>query len=602
MRRMPLKAVLPVLLLLLTLGLAACGDDDEDGGGGGQTAADFPPPTAPPDDAKKGGTLTVVSSGDVDFIDPGAGFYQFTYILDYATQRGILGWPPDEDEEPQPDLADGPPEISNDFKTITFKIKDGVKYSPPVNREIKAQDFKYAIERGMLPGVATGYHSSYFSEIVGYDEALAAVEENDSVAPNLSGITTPDDRTLVIKLERPTSGLVTGALSLPIGAPVPEEYAKEFDAESPSTYAEHVVGTGPYMIQNDSEGNVTGYKPGKSISLVRNPNWDPSTDYRPAYLDAIEIKEGFADANSAVRRILTGESQVNGDILPEPQGLKLAATEYPDQMGLTPGSGDRYISLNTSLPPFDDLNVRKAVLAGFDREAVRLARGGPLAGDIPTHFLWPLIPGFEEAGGEEGPGFDFLANPQGDDAVAAKYFRKAGFESGKYEGDEQILVIGENTGVDKRVSEVVRDEFTKLGFKVNLREVSSDTMYTKFCNVVATNYNVCSTVGWIADFKDPQAVLDVPFSGEAIVPTNNSNWPLLDVPAINKAMNRDTFVSDPEERAQAWAEIDRMITAQAPAVPYNWDTQPTLWSANVNAVLNLNNATIDLSFTSLENP
>src|SRR5215216_2136336 len=85
MLRMPLKVALPLLLLVLTLGLAACGGDEE--GDGGQTAEDFPPATAPPDDAKEGGTLQVIASGDIDFMDPGAGYYQFTYILDYATQR-----------------------------------------------------------------------------------------------------------------------------------------------------------------------------------------------------------------------------------------------------------------------------------------------------------------------------------------------------------------------------------------------------------------------------------------------------------------------------------------------------------------------------------
>ena len=68
--------------------------------------------------------------------------------------------------------------------------------------------------------------------------------------------------------------------------------------------------------------------------MVRNPNWDPSTDYRPAYLDRIEFREGFTDVNSATRQILTGESQVNGDILPEPQGLKLAAHRVPGPAAL----------------------------------------------------------------------------------------------------------------------------------------------------------------------------------------------------------------------------------------------------------------------------
>jgi peptide/nickel transport system substrate-binding protein len=601
MQRIRLKALLPLLLLVFTLGvgLAACGDDDDDGGGG-QTAEDFPPQTAPPDDAKRGGTLQVISAADIDFMDPGAAFYQFTYILDYAWLRGLLGWPPDERDAPQPDLADGEPEVSDGGKTVTFKIKDGVRYSPPVDREIRAADFKYAIERGLLPGVANGYMSSYFGDIVGFDQAVAAVETNDTVAPNISGITAPDDRTLVIKLARPTAPVVIGALALPLGVPVPEEYAKQFDTEQPSAYGEYTVGTGPYMVENNAEGNLTGYNPGRSITVVRNPNWDPETDYRPAYLDRIEFREGFTDVNSATRRVLEGESQVVGDIIPEPQGLKLAATQFPDQLAVVPGSGDRYPSLNTSKPPFNDINVRKAVVAGVDREALRLARGGPLAGDIPTHFIFPLIPGFEESGGEEGFGFDFMSDPNGDPELAAEYFRKAGMESGKYEGDEEILVIGENSGIDKRVSEVLRDELAQLGFNVNLREVSSDTMYTRFCSVPATNYDVCATVGWIADFRDPQAVLQVPFSGEAIISTNNYNWPLLDDPAINEAMDRAALVTDPEERAQAWADINEMVTAQAPAIIYNWDSQGVVFSSNVNAVISLNNSTIDLSFTSLK--
>jgi peptide/nickel transport system substrate-binding protein len=599
MRRVMMKAVFPVLLVLLTLGLAACGDDNG-GGGGGLTASDFPPVTAPPDDAQKGGTLQVINAADVDFLDPGAGYYQPTYIVDFATQRTILGWPPDEVKEPQPDLAESQPTISDDFKTITFKIKKGIKYSPPVNREITSADFKYAIERGMLPGVATGYHSAYLGDLEGYDEATTAVEQDDSVAPDISGITTPDDQTLVLKLTQPTAAVVVQALSLPIGAPVPEEYAKKFDAESPSTYGEHLVGTGPYMIENDDQGNLTGYNPGKEIIMVRNPNWDPSTDYRPAYLDRIEFLEGFTDVNSATRKILTGKSQVNGDILPEPEGLKLAATKYPDQLEVIGGTGNRYISLNTAIPPFNDINVRKAVLASADREALRLARGGELTGAIATHFIGPGFPGFEEAGGEKGTGLDFLANPGGDQALAAKYMRKAGFKSGKYEGSKPILVFGENSGVDKSVSDVVGDIFTKLGFKVNLREVSSDTVYTKFCNVPKTNYNACATTGWVKDFNDPQSMLDVPFNGQSIVPTNNSNWPLLDVPAINKAMDKAKLVSDPQERLKAWGEIDDMVTAQAPAIPYLWDTQPGVRSANVAGVTNLFNATIDLSFTSLK--
>ena len=83
------------------------------------------------------------------------------------------------------------------------------------------------------------------------------------------------------------------ALSLPISAPVPEEYAKKYDAENPSTYGEHQVAT----VRPELRHGKLRLQPGKEIKLVRNPNWDPNTDWRPAYVDKIDIQEGFADTD-----------------------------------------------------------------------------------------------------------------------------------------------------------------------------------------------------------------------------------------------------------------------------------------------------------------
>jgi peptide/nickel transport system substrate-binding protein len=590
-----------LVAMLAAVGMAACGGDDDEG----DTEAletEFPAPTSPPEDAQEGGTLEVISSGDVDYLDPGAAYYQYTYMFDSAMHRTLMNWPPAETEEPVPDLAEDEPEISEDNRTITFTLRDGVRFSPPVDREVTSADVKYALERALLPGVANGYAPSYLTDITGFEDAQKAAEEDDTVAPDISGITTPDDRTLVIRLDVPEVAIadtVVQVLSLPISAPVPEEYAKEFDAESPSTYGTHVVATGPYMVENNEEGELTGYEPGKSIHFVRNPNWDPETDERPAYLDEIEVRAGFTDVTSASRRILEGDSQVSGDIVPTPAALKLAAQEFPEGLTLTP-SGNRYVSLNTTIPPFDDINVRKAVIAAADREALRLARGGELIGEIATHFLPPEFPGFEDAGGVEGTGLDFLAEPTGDPELAAEYFRKAGYESGTYEGDEELLMVGENAGVDQKVAEVALELFESLGFNINFRQVDSDVMYTKFCNVPRNEIAICPNVGWLPDFRDGQAMLDATFNGEGIVPTNNSNWPELDVPEINDAIAEARLIDDPEERDEAWGEIDTMITEQAPAIPYIWDNFPNINSANVNVVINKFNANTDLSYTSLQ--
>jgi len=110
---------------------------------------------------------------------------------------------------------------------------------------------------------------------------------------------------------------------------------------------------------------------------------------------------------------------------------------------------------------------------------------------------------------------------------------------------------------------------------------------------------VCTNVGWIKDFQDPQAMLLVPFSGDAIVPSNNSNWPLLDDPGVDKAIDDAIYIDDPDQRAEAWGVIDDMVMAQAPAVPWVWDNQSNIQSADVAGVINLFNANWDLSFTSI---
>jgi len=474
-----------------------------------------------------------------------------------------------------------------------------------------------------MPGVANGYTSVYLGALEGFKEAQAAVKKNPTVAPNISGIQTPDDHTIVFKLTQPESAVVIQTLSLPVSAPVPEEYAKQFDAKTPSTYGNYVVFTGPYMVQNDCvsssgkvtdpncSGKLTGYTPGKEIDLVRNPNWDANTDFRPAYLDSITIQEGFTDPTTASQKILGGSDQVSGDFVPSKSIIQQVASgqKYsPDQMSFSPSGGNRFVALNTSEPPFNDINVRKAVIAGTDRTALRNTRGGELVGAVATHYIPPGIPGFEEAGGygvpkdpSTGKPLDFLANPNGNAQLAASYMKKAGFKSGKCEGSDcDITMVGDNTPPGSDTATVMKDQLEKLGFNVNLQEVEHSSMYTRFCSVVKSEPNVCPNVGWIKDFNDPQSILQVPFSGSTITasPANNSNWSQLNDPTINKAIDKGVTVPA-DQRASYWGKLDDQISAQAPAIPWVWDNEGYVRSNDVNGVVNLFNAEWDLSFSSV---
>ncbi len=595
-----------LLGLVALVALASCGSS---GSSTSQSASaessKFAPPTAPPSSAKKGGTLTVLTAGDVDYIDPGAAYYQFTYMIDASVDRTLVAWPPDDTTTPKPDLATGEPDVSSDGKTVTFHIHDNVQYSPPTgggagwNKPVVAADLKYAIERTLIPGVPNGYQSLYFNDIAGYDQAIAAAKKDPTKAPNLSGLETPNDTTLVIHLTQASSLGLIQALSLPAGAPIPQGYAAKFDAQNPSTYGQHQIDTGPYYIST--------YKPGTEIVLDRNPNWTGQNegDVRPAYLDKVVFQEGFSDTASAGKKILTGSASVNGDFSPDPETLKLAAQQYPDQLTLTPSGGNRYVALNTTKPPFNNINVRKAVVAASNREALRATRGGPLIGDIATHFIPPGMPGFEQAGGVAGPQgseYDFVQNPKGDMALAESYMKKAGSSTGMCEKNCDITMVGDNSPPGSDTAQVVKSQLSALGFNVNFHPVDHDVMYTKFCSSPANQPNVCPNVGWIKDFNDGQAMIDIPFNGGSINPENNSNWPQLNDQAINDALNKAKLITDPNQRAQEYGKIDDMITAQAPAIPWVWDNQGNISSKDVAVVINQFNANTDVAYTSLTNP
>ena len=271
------------------------------------------------------------------------------------------------------------------------------------------------------------------------------------------------------------------------------------------------------MVEADESGKLTGYTPGTEIKLVRNPNWDAATDYKPAYVDSITIKEGN-DPDVASRQILEGQSQVSGDFqLPAPILKSVSQGDQKDLMELSPPTGRfRYIAFRTDRPPFDNADVRRALNAAIDKEALRQAFGGPITGDIPTHYIPPGQPGFDEAGGEEGTGADFMAQPSGNLELAKEYMKKAGYESGMYDGP-QLTGVSDNATQQKNVTQVAVEQIKQLGFDVKMRYVVRDSMYTKFCQVPCNQPDVCPSVGWLKDFADPETLLNPVFNGKNIL-------------------------------------------------------------------------------------
>ena len=193
-----------VLLAVLAAGCGGGGDE-----GGGDTA---PSDTgAPPTDTgaggeggaggsgspQAGGTYRVGWEASFDFTDAFdvTGEYTATgWALYTLLVRKLVTYPGAEGAEGNtvvPDLATDTGQVSEDGLTWTFTLKDGIMFGPPVNREITSQDVKAAFDRIANPDIGSFGYPNYYTPITGFQDVI------DGKADTVSGIETPDDKTIV---------------------------------------------------------------------------------------------------------------------------------------------------------------------------------------------------------------------------------------------------------------------------------------------------------------------------------------------------------------------------------------------------------------------
>lgn len=617
---------------LLALGITACGSSNSSsssssGGGAGSASASSSSsgggassggsasvPLKPGEDptkesltgGKRGGTLTAYTSEDFAHLDPGESYFSLDYAVDYASQSPLFWYMPNQTQNVSPLLATEVPSTSNGGitdggKTVTVHIRHGVMFGPPVSREVTSADVAFAVERAANPNVANPYFPSYFGAAA--PAPLQGADKSSYKGGPIPGIKTPDKYTIVFHTTKPSGSFLVQALSLPISAPVPQSFVAPLDKQSPTTYGtKYLVSSGPYMIQSNTKTGLfqgIGYQTGKSLTLVRNPNWKQNGDPRPAYLDQINIKIG-GDATVIGQQVLKGSSSVQLDT-PTQSTVKLAYQQYPQDITFTSGSGDHYVALDNQHGVFSNVNLRRAAWANLDRAAIIKLRGGSLTGEPATHFIYPGVNGFEQAGGYPGPQVPWNKSLTGNLQVAEQYMKAAGYKSGKYTGNQTVQIVGANNGNSPAIMQLLNSDLTQLGFKTHVSPVDQSVMYAKYCGVPKQNIDACPTVGWIRDFADPLTVLYATFYGPAIVPTNNSNWGQVNNPQINAAMQKAALVSDPTARAQAWANVDKMLVDQAVAIPEDFDNQANIKSSNVIGVNAIwDEGSWDLNFTSLK--
>ncbi|HEU4899679.1 MAG TPA: ABC transporter substrate-binding protein, partial [Actinomycetota bacterium] len=374
------------LALVLGLLAAACGGNGDDSGGGNATVS-------------KGGVFRTATT-DLSFtngFDPtgeysARGFNLYAPLLRTLIGFRRVGGPPG--NELQPDLATELPQPTDGGLTYTFKLRQGVKWAPPLNREVTSADVAYAFQRINTAPLVAQYGFYYTGVIKGLDGKAKSADTKSS------GIETPDDQTIIFRLAQPTADFLY-RLTMTAAAPIPEEVGKCFTKAG--DYGRYVMSSGPYMIQGadkldisscDAMKPISGFDPSKKLYLVRNPNYDQATDtLRANNVDGIKIDVN-TNLGDIFDRIEQGELDASlGQEQPPKPVLQRFLTDPAKRPYLHTDLADAtgYLSMNLSVPPFDDLHIRKAVNWVLDRQALLQAEGGQAVVQPATHAIPPTV-------------------------------------------------------------------------------------------------------------------------------------------------------------------------------------------------------------------
>jgi peptide/nickel transport system substrate-binding protein len=604
------KRNLRVLALAAVLGLvaAACG-----GGGnetpGNQTGASGASGAA----LQQGGTVQAALISDIDAgFDPQKSYYSVTWeFYQCCLLRTLLSYNGKTTAEGgadlQPDIAVDQPEVSADGLTWTFTLKSGIKYGDPLSDvEVTSGDIVRALEREADPNASVGGYSFYYSIIQGFDDFGAGK------ADSITGLETPDDKTLVVTLTQP-SGYLPYLFSLVASAPIPPNPSNP-DAKlgiadgHTKDFGRFFVATGPYefagsdqldfSVPADQQTPVSGYEPGKSIQMVRNPSWDPSTDdLRPAYPDAIDVTIG-GEENDLANKVLSGELDIVIDGAAPPQILRQYSTDPSLQslLHINPSDVTRYLSFNIAEPPFDDIHVRKAVNLAIDKEGMRTLRGGESVGEIAGHIM---VDSLENNLLKD---YDPYATPNSSGDLDAA---KAEMAQSKYDTNQDgvcdapecsnILSVTDEAAPYPAQSALIKQNLEPLGLTLNVTSFERTTMYAK-CNDPSAHVAFCMGPAWGKDFPDGVTFATPLFDSVSIYPSC-CNYALVGAstdllkkykyatsPAIPSVDDQITAANATTgaDRFQAWADLDtKLMEDVVPWVPYLFDNSVDVTSARI---------------------
>lgn len=503
-------------------------------------------------DAHRGGTLRVVTSSPQGPLDPAIDD-QFSPLqalgltndglvtLDHA--GGAAG------TELVPDLAVALPRPSQNGTTYVVRLRRGIAYS--TGGDVNASDVRHTFER--LFDVRSPGRSLY-EHIRGARACLrtlpcslrGGVIADDAAATVTFHLTAPDP-TFLYKLTEPYAYVLPrSAPDRPASAPLPA--------------------TGPYRIAPSAPAN--------ELRLVRNPRFHEwSTAAQPdGYPDVITWRLGVSPA-AALRAAETGRADLTQSLSPlTPAELRELDTRYPSRRRSAPVMGTNFYFLNTRVPPFDELGVRRALNFAIDRHHLVELVGGDAVSQPTCQILPPRMPGYRRycpyTTGSHTPG-----RRHGPNLAKA---RRLVAGSGSVGERVTIWDSGGPNPVDRYLVSVLR----RLGYRARARFLP-DSAFLAYTDDSRHRAQIVSG-GWSADWPAASSLIGkltcASFIPNSVRTFDNSEF--CD-PAIDRQISRaeELDLTDRAAAERLWQRLDRTLTNEAIWLPTLTSKQTDVLSA-----------------------
>jgi ABC-type transport system substrate-binding protein len=470
---------------------------------------------------QKGGEMIIAYKDDLATLDPAIGYDWTNWPAEKMVFDALLDY--DEGTTITPRIAESLPEVSADATVYTFKLRSGVKFHN--GREVTADDVVYTISRVLDPN--TGSPGAGF--FVGIQGAQAFI---DGTAEAVEGIQALDARTVQFTLEAPDVTFLN-KMALNFAFIVPREEVERLG----ENFGHQAVGTGPFKLAE--------WRSGEFLVFERNPDY--FYEGLP-YLDKVTIQVGVAP-DVALLRLEQGEIHMMGDPPPGADWTRITSDPaWANRIERAPQVNTTYIAINTSVEPFDQLEVRQALNHAIDKQRIVQLLNGRAT--VASQILPPLMPGHDPT----YTGYAF------DPERARQLLAEAGLEGGFETSIECIAVDPQ-----PRLCESFQQDLANVGITLAINTLAAPNVIDDAGNG-RTPLTWSGGLAWTQDYPDPDDFYSPILGCVSNVP-GGWNWSRYCNEELDAQFQELLGMTNREERIEAYKPLFQALMDDAVWVP-----------------------------------